>query len=603
MSLNLGILKELFSNEKAWTAKAPATVQVTNVKPIPNDAGKRLRLLLSDGVYTVHAVIRPELVDYCESNGLQKTSIVTLQSYDIERMGNNNKHVIIIGKLTILKQAADKIGSSLVAIDDYFRNHPEEDIYTVASTNETTPTPANNTPAPAAPAKPPAAASTAQPAPATAAKPSNIYAIDQLSPYQNVWTIKARVSFKGDLRTWSNQRGEGKLFNVNFLDETDEIRATAFNEQADKFFNLLHEGKVYYVSKARIQPSRPQFSHLKHPYELQLDRDTTIEECLDTADVPTLKLDFTKLNNIQNLEADSIINVIGVVKEVGPAFQITSKAGRSYDRRDITIVDDSQFAVPLGLWNKAATDFNISEGSVVAVKGAKVSDFNGKTLSMTPGGSMMPNPDITEAWAIKGWYDEQGKSGNFQSLKTEFQPKKVSIEDRQTIEQIQSKEDSFDEKGEYFQAKASINFIKPDNFSYPACSTEGCNRKVIEQSDGTWRCEKCETNHPQPNHRYILTCSIVDPTGQLWLTIFDDQAKSLLGISANDLYTLKEEGSQQFNQILQQVQMTEFDFRFRGKPEHYNGQTRIRYNVTSLSPLDYNNETEYLAKQLSVVLN
>ena len=39
-------------------------------------------------------------------------------------------------------------------------------------------------------------------------KSKPIFAIEQLSPYQNVWTIKARVSYKGEIKTWHNQRGD-----------------------------------------------------------------------------------------------------------------------------------------------------------------------------------------------------------------------------------------------------------------------------------------------------------------------------------------------------------------------------------------------------------
>lgn len=36
----------------------------------------------------------------------------------------------------------------------------------------------------------------------------------------NRWTIKARVTQKSDIKHWSNQRGEGKLFSVTLMDET-----------------------------------------------------------------------------------------------------------------------------------------------------------------------------------------------------------------------------------------------------------------------------------------------------------------------------------------------------------------------------------------------
>lgn len=34
------------------------------------------------------------------------------------------------------------------------------------------------------------------------------------------WTIRARVTNKGQIRTWSNSRGEGKLFSIEMVDES-----------------------------------------------------------------------------------------------------------------------------------------------------------------------------------------------------------------------------------------------------------------------------------------------------------------------------------------------------------------------------------------------
>ena len=47
-----------------------------------------------------------------------------------------------------------------------------------------------------------------------------IYPIASLTPYQNKWTIKARVTHKSDIRSWSNARGEGTLFSMDLVDES-----------------------------------------------------------------------------------------------------------------------------------------------------------------------------------------------------------------------------------------------------------------------------------------------------------------------------------------------------------------------------------------------
>jgi replication factor A1 len=60
-----------------------------------------------------------------------------------------------------------------------------------------------------------------------------------------------------------------------------------------------------------------------------------------------------------------------------------------------------------------------------------------------------------------------------------------------TIGQVKDDNIGTSDKTEYFSTRATINFVKHETFSYPACPTEGCNKKVVEEGDG-WRCEKCD---------------------------------------------------------------------------------------------------------------
>lgn len=111
-------------------------------------------------------------------------------------------------------------------------------------------------------------------------RPGSIYPIEGLSPYQNNWTIKARVTQKSEIKTWSNQRGEGKLFNVTLMDESGEIRGTGFNQVVDELYDKLEEGKVYFLSKARVNLAKKKFSNLTNDYELSFEKNTEIEEVI-----------------------------------------------------------------------------------------------------------------------------------------------------------------------------------------------------------------------------------------------------------------------------------------------------------------------------------
>lgn len=617
-----GTLKEALSKSTChkWQGRT-LRLQVANSKVITDSAqnDRRYRCVLSDGLNSIQGLIDSACNSYLEANGFARYSIINIDQYTVAK---TMKRIILIANLTVEVPRAERIGHELAGLDLYFDEHPEEDTATaVTSSGSDKAAPADQNAAHtlagnAAASGPSGGSAAAKPAagtnggrPARPERPVN--PIESLSPYQNNWTIKGRVSYKGDIRTWLNSKGEGKLFNVNFLDELDEIRATAFNDMADKFFNLLEEGKVYYVSKARIQQAKPKFSHLSHPYELSLDKDLEVTECFDTADVPKINFNFARLDTVQNLEKDSVIDVIGVVNAVNEVFQITAKlTGKPFNRRNITIVDDSNFAIDVGLWNQTAVDFSIPAGSVVAFKGVKVQDFGGRSLTLTHLGSIMNNPDIPEAYQLKGWYDSKGASESFKTLKSELPSEPLSR--RKTIAQVESEGLGAGEKPDYFSVKASILYVKPDNFCYPACNNEvnttgrgpsPCNRKVIQESDGQWRCERCNLTFAEPHYRYILSALILDHTGQIWVTLFDDEAQKLLNTPAGRLMELRQdEESGEFTKVVQSVTMHEYNFRVRAKQDSYNGTTRTRYQVNSVSELDYNAECSSLVKELEGVV-
>ena len=46
----------------------------------------------------------------------------------------------------------------------------------------------------------------------------------------------------------------------------------------------------------------------------------------------------------------------------------------------------------------------VNRNPVVAIKGAKVSDFGGRSLSILNSSIFLVNPDIKEAHELRGWY-------------------------------------------------------------------------------------------------------------------------------------------------------------------------------------------------------
>lgn len=104
-----------------------------------------------------------------------------------------------------------------------------------------------------------------------------IFPIKSINPYQNKWIIKARVANKSDIKTWRNAKGDGKLFSLDLIDDSGEIRATAFNDAVDKFYETIDINKVYLISKAQVKAAKRQFSSIRNEYELTLDANSTVQ--------------------------------------------------------------------------------------------------------------------------------------------------------------------------------------------------------------------------------------------------------------------------------------------------------------------------------------
>lgn len=446
-----------------------------------------------------------------------------------------------------------------------------------------------------------------------------IHPIDSITPFQGKWTIKARVTNKSEVKHWHNRNGEGKLFSVTLLDDSGEVKATGFNDQCDMFFDLLQEGNVYYISTpAKCSIAKKKYSNVNHDYEIQLEAGTKIEKAESQADVPQIRFHFTTIGNLQSVDKDAVIDVIGILRGIEEVSEIISKTtSKPYSKRDITLVDNTNFSVRLTLWGGVAGSFNAPLESVVAFKSVKVSDFGGKSLSLLSSGTVSINPDVNEAHTLKGWYDAQGKNGQFSSHAQGGAGEGTGrASDLKTIAAVKEENLGMSEKGDYFSIIATIILPGYENFAYPACLSEGCQKKVTNVEDG-WRCEKCEKTHPKPEYRYVISIIVSDFTGQMSISCFNDQGVILMGMTADKLMELKENDMEK--DAMAKATNQQYIFRCRAKQETYGEQTRydtskvleceirllmlgfrVRYQCVSLSPLNYASEATKLMSKIKL---
>ncbi len=277
--------------------------------------------------------------------------------------------------------------------------------------------------------------------------------------------------------------------------------------------------------------------------------------------------------DIANISADKVVDVIGKVTHVGDVQQINTKRGAQLAKRNVTLVDSSNASIELTLWGKHAENFGTD--GILAVQGAKVSEWGARTLTTQMNSQLDSNPDIPACHKLRAWYDANaGNLANITQLtQAGVRPQGTGggeggagFKPAQYKTYRQVRDDGMGKSGdpEFYMVTATVSSIKHEkDVWYNACPT--CKKKVTEAAGaGGWMCEKCNQTFPNCDRRYILRATTCDHTGSEWLNAFNEHGETLMGsITAAQLQQWKEAGDAQFEAAFDNALFREFVFKVK----------------------------------------
>uniref|UniRef100_A0A3Q3GAD3 Replication protein A subunit n=1 Tax=Labrus bergylta TaxID=56723 RepID=A0A3Q3GAD3_9LABR len=555
------------------TGENDLVLQLVNIRKLEGGSGHtRWRVMMSDGRHTLSSfMLSTQLNFMAEENKLVPNCICLLKRH-VTNILKDGRRVVIILEIDVIKPA-EAVGGR---IGD--------------------PTPFTEAPPPVQRSynkdfgkKAPSAM------PSTPGGSSKVVPIASLNPYQSKWTVRARVTNKSSIRTWSNSRGDGKLFSMEVVDESGEIRLTGFNQEVDKFFSLIEVGKVYYISKCSLKIANKQYTSVKNDYEMTLNGESSIIPCDDSGDVPMVQCDFVSIADLESREKDSTIDVIGVCKSVDEVTRLTTKSNKEVSKRTIGLMDMSGKLVTVTLWGETAETFDGSGQPILAIKGAKLSDYGGRSISASFSSTLMINPDIPEAYKLRGWYDKEGYTMEGQSVtESKGGGGGGGNTNWKTLSDVKTEHLGHGDKADYYTCIATIVYLRKENCLYQACPSQDCNKKIVDQQNGMFRCEKCDKEFPNFKYRLVLSANIADYGDNQWVTCFQESAEVILGQNAAYLGQLKESNEAAFDEVFQQANFNTFVFRSRVKLETYNDESRIKASVMEVKPVDHKDYSKRL---------
>uniref|UniRef100_A0A3B4AAN1 Replication protein A subunit n=1 Tax=Periophthalmus magnuspinnatus TaxID=409849 RepID=A0A3B4AAN1_9GOBI len=559
---------------------------IENIRKIDGGSGPaRFRAMMSDGRYSMTSFMLCTQLNYMAEDNTLAPHCICLIKRHVTNILKDGRRVVIILEIQVLKPA-DQVGGKIGEPVPYTEGKNKHFIsFTNRGFNrDMGKKPLSNMPS-------------------TPGGGSKVVPIASLNPYQSKWTIRARVTNKSTIRTWSNSRGDGKLFSMEIVDESGEIRVTGFNQEVDKFYELIEAGKVYYFSRASLKIANKQYTSVKNDYEMTLNGESSIIPCEDSCDVPMVQCDFVTIGDLEMKEKDSILDVIGVCKSVEEVTRLTTKTNREVSKRNLNLMDMSGKVVTVTLWGEEAEKFDGIGQPVVAIKGAKLSDFGGRSLSASFSSTLMINPDIPEAYKLRGWYDKEGHAMDAQSLTEVKGGGGGGNTNWKSLSDVKTEHLGHGEKADYYTCIATIVYLRKENCLYQACPSQDCNKKVVDQQNGMFRCEKCDKEFPNFKYRLILSANIADYGDNQWVTCFQESAEAILGQNSAYLGQLKESNEAAFDEVFQQANFNTFIFRSRVKLETYNDESRIKATVMEVKPVDHKEYSKRLIMNIRKLAN
>ena len=93
--------------------------------------------------------------------------------------------------------------------------------------------------------------------------------------------------------------------------------------------------------------------------------------------------DFSTIKSIEDCNAGSnrTLDILGLIIDVSEPETVKLKSMREKLRKYVTLVDETSYSIVVTLWGEICEKSVLSPGDIIAISGARISDYGGKSLN------------------------------------------------------------------------------------------------------------------------------------------------------------------------------------------------------------------------------
>ncbi|XP_024538368.1 replication protein A 70 kDa DNA-binding subunit E-like [Selaginella moellendorffii] len=251
--------------------------------------------------------------------------------------------------------------------------------------------------------------------------------IKEISDRSYRWSFHARVTHKNKLIHFNTKRS-GCIMSFDVVDvQGTEIRIIGSDDCALVLSDKIVQGTVYSFSgSGGIRHSNQAYTPFEATWEIQANKGMEFTALDEDAMFPRIVLAKTSILSACQKERDSFVDVVGIVIWIGTITVTSRDSGTFVKKRTLCLGDDSGHSVDLCLWDLKAEE----EGSyiqeridsgvqpIICVKGGKVSDYNGKSLSAIGVSTILIELEMEAVADLREWMTLYYNVTNFIHLST-----------------------------------------------------------------------------------------------------------------------------------------------------------------------------------------
>ncbi|XP_065225454.1 uncharacterized protein LOC135849124 [Planococcus citri] len=211
------------------------------------------------------------------------------------------------------------------------------------------------------------------------------------------WTIKAVAQKKSKISEYES----GKYFSCYFHDGTDEIKAIAFNDNVNQFFNKIENDKCYTISGALIKVNT--YRNVTS-MELRLNKTTELTVCDEDDEdfiVIPKKTNYVKIEECNDKTGE--VSIIGVLSNI---MKKTVAVGNSQKEiAEATIMDETG-EIMVTFWEPEhvnSNDFTLNSVFAIEDMFLKQLKSGSKRLNVNATSKIKKNPAWDRTEELNNW--------------------------------------------------------------------------------------------------------------------------------------------------------------------------------------------------------